>query len=320
MGVKSGNRYLGFTFGGLWFIGLVCAGILATSIAQNFDARARDKQDYTITQPVTGKLIVKVPDSKVKVYGRWFQMDGILSITDDSLVMNNVRLHVVKSRDSIFHITAYKYSNGADESSAVKNVNEIHYGLDQQDSMIYLDRGFSLQRGTKFRNQAVTVTIQVPVGKKIVITSSVNRQLTYSFHFGRGGNNDWDFDEDWNNRYESWSSDVEYVMTPGGLERTNKIKNEDGNDDENADKSAIEKYKKSKEELQKEYDKKQKEAEDLKKELDKPVDSTKYHYKKAVSYNPAKDTKAKSTTKAGAEEESNISPDASRMVFMQMVL
>ena len=319
MGVKSGNRYLGFTFGGLWFIGLVCAGILATSIAQNFDARARDKQEYTIKQPLTGKLVVKVPDSKVKVYGRWFQMDGILSITDDSLVMNNVRLHVVKSTDSVFHITAYKYSNGADESSAVKNVNEIHYGLDQQDSMIYLDRGFSLRRGTKFRNQAVTVTIQVPVGKKIVITSSVNRQLTYSFHFGRG-NNDWDFDEDWNNRYESWSSDVEYVMTPGGLERTKKIKNEDGNDDDNSDKSAIEKYKKSKEELQKEYDKKQKEAEDLKKELDKPVDSTKYHYKKAVSYNPAKDAKAKTITKAGAEEEGNISSDASRMVFMQMVL
>ncbi len=322
MGVKSGNRYLGFTFAGLWFIGLVCAGILTASIVQNFDARARDKQEYTIKQPVTGKMIVQVPDSKVKVYGRWFKMDGILSMTDDSLVMNNVRLHVAKSADSIYHITAYKYSNGADETAAVRNVNEIHYGIDQQDSLIYLDRGFSLQRGTKFRNQAVTVTIQVPVGKKIVITSSVNRQLTYSFHFGNR-NSDWDFDEDWNNRYENWSSDVEYIMTPGGLERTNKKKNEEVNEDGNDDteKSAIEKYKKSKEELQKEYDKKQKEAEDLKKELDKPIDSSKYHYKKAVSYNPLQDgIKAKDVNKAGAEEDNKVSPDASRMLFMQMVL
>ena len=322
MGVKSGNRYLGFTFAGLWFIGLVCAGILAASIAQNFDARARDKQEYTIKQPVTGKMIVQVPDSKVKVYGRWFKMDGILSMTDDSLVMNNVRLHVAKSADSLYHITAYKYSNGANETTAVRNVNEIHYGIDQQDSLIYLDRGFSLQRGTKFRNQAVTVTIQVPVGKKIVITSSVNRQLTYSFHFGNR-NNDWDFDEDWNNRYENWSSDVEYIMTPGGLERTNKKKNEEVNEDGNDDteKSAIEKYKKSKEELQKEYDKKQKEAEDLKKELEKPIDSSKYHYKKAVSYNPSQDgIKAKDANKAGAEEDNKVSPDASRMLFMQMVL
>lgn len=321
MGVKSGNRYLGFTFGGLWFIGLVSAGFLAAMIAQNFDARARDKQEYTVAQPANGKMIVKVPDSKVKVYGRWFKMDGVLSMTDDSLVLNNVRLHIAKSTDSLYHVTAYKYSNGVDEATAVRNVNQIRYGIDQQDSLVYLDRGFSLQRGTKFRNQSVTVTIQVPIGKKIVITSSVNRQLNYAFHFGKR-NGDWDFDEDWNNRYESWSSDVEYIMTPGGLEKTRQQQIEDGDDENgNDDKSAIEKYKKSKEELQKEYDKKKKEAEDLKKELDKPVDSTKYHYKKAVSYNPAPAVvKPAEAEKNTSTEDTKNASEASRMLFMQMVL
>lgn len=321
MGVKSGNRYLGFTFGGLWFIGLVSAGFLAAMIAQNFDARARDKQEYTVAQPANGKMIVKVPDSKVKVYGRWFKMDGVLSMTDDSLVLNNVRLHIAKSTDSLYHVTAYKYSNGVDEATAVRNVNQIRYGIDQQDSLVYLDRGFSLQRGTKFRNQSVTVTIQVPIGKKIVITSSVNRQLNYAFHFGKR-NGDWDFDEDWNNRYESWSSDVEYIMTPGGLEKTRQQQIEDGDDENgNDDKSAIEKYKKSKEELQKEYDKKKKEAEDLKKELDKPDDSTKYHYKKAVSYNPAPAVvKPAEAEKNTSTEDTKNASEASRMLFMQMVL
>jgi ABC-type multidrug transport system fused ATPase/permease subunit len=46
MGVKSGNKYLGFTFAGLWVIGLVSGGILAASIARNFDAAAKDKQEY----------------------------------------------------------------------------------------------------------------------------------------------------------------------------------------------------------------------------------------------------------------------------------
>lgn len=318
MGVKSGNKYIGFTFAGLWFIGLVCGGILATSIARNFDARARDKQDYTIVQPASGKLIVNVPDSKVKVYGRWgFKMDGILNMTDDSLFLNNVRLRIVKSTDSIYHISSYKYSNGPDEGAALHNVKQINYGISQQDSLIYLDRGFSLLRGTRFRNQSVTVTMMVPVGKKIVIKGSVSRRLN-SFHISTG-RNDWDFDEDWNNDYQSWSSDVEYIMTPGGLERVDK-KDQHNNEDEDQN-SAVEKFKKSKEELKKEYDKKQKEAEDLKKELDKPVDSTKYRYQKSTSYNGVPDAKkVHEAAKANEADENSSSVDYSRMAFMQMVL
>ncbi|MEN9686439.1 MAG: hypothetical protein RLZZ28_2225 [Bacteroidota bacterium] len=318
MGVKSRNKYLAFTFGGLWFIGLVCAGFLAGSIARDFDARARDKQEYTITQPMNGKMIVQVPESKVKVYGRWLHMDGILNMNDDSLFLNNVKLRITKSNDSIFHVSSYKYSHGTNEGIALQNLREMSYGINQQDSTIYLDRGFALKKGTKFRNQSVTVTIQVPIGKKIVITRSVNRSLN-SFNF-RSNRDEWDFDDEvWSNHYENWSSDVEYIMTPGGLERTNKVKEDEGaNDDEN---NAVEKFKKSKEELQREYDKKKKEAEDLKKELDKPVDSTKYRYKKAVSMLPLlKSSKPNEAAGNIASEESSASSEAARILLMQMVL
>lgn len=318
MGVRSGNKYLGFTFGGLWFIGLVSGGLLAASIARNFDARARDKQDYTLVQPSSGKLIVNVPDSKVKVYGRWWKMDGIVSMNDDSLFLNNVRLRIVKSNDSLFHIGSYKYSNGPDENAALRNVKEISYGINQQDSLIYLDRGFSLQKGTRFRNQSVTVNLQVPVGKRIVIKESVSRRL-HSFHIN-AGRNDWDFDEDWNNDYW-WSSDVEYIMTVGGLERVDKKENDQNNDD-NSDEDAVEKFKKSKEELKKEYEKKQKEAEDLKKELDKPVDTTKYRYQKtaATVILPRIDKLRETIRTADADETNQQTAEISRLVLMQMVL
>ncbi len=321
MGVRSGNKYIGFTFAGLWVMGLISAGILAASIAQNFDARARDKQDYSIVQPSHGKLIVKVPESKVKVYGRFFKMDGILSMTDDSLFLNNVRLHLVKSTDSTFHVSAYKYSHGSDESNAVNNVKEINYGINQDDSVLLLDRGFSLQRGTKFRNQSVTVTVQVPVGKRIVITGSVNRRLNY-FHIN-SRNGDWDFDDDWNNNWENWSSDVEYVMTAGGLERVKKehVNEDENNDGNNTEKDAIEKYKKSKEDLKKEYDKKQKEAEDLKKELEKPVDTTRYHYQKSVSYIENTDpAKFQGNGRKNNNEELDLSSEGSAaLMIMQMI-
>lgn len=314
MGVKSGNKSVGFTFAGMWVLGLISAGILAFMIAENFDARARDKQELTITQPASGKLIIKVPDSKVKVYGRWFKMDGLLSMTDDSLFLNNVRIHLVKSNDSLFHMDATKYSNGSNESAALRNIKEMNYGINQQDSTVWLDRGFSLQRGTKFRNQGVVVTIHIPIGKRILIDRTVQRRLN---HFDvNNGRNDWDSDEDWNDNY-GWDSDVEYKMTAGGLERSDKKAkhfDESQNDNENAQKEALDNYKKSKEDLKKEYEKKQKEAEELKKELDKPIDSTQYHYKKTTANNAQK-AAAVSEVSQPLEELLD-----SRILLMQMVL
>jgi phage shock protein PspC (stress-responsive transcriptional regulator) len=309
MGVKSGNKSVGFTFAGMWVLGLISAGILAFMIAENFDARARDKQELTISQPASGKLIIKVPDSKVKVYGRWFKMDGLLSMTDDSLFLNNVRIHLVKSTDSLFHMDATKYSNGSTESAALRNIKEMNYGISQQDSSVWLDRGFSLQRGTKFRNQGVVVTIHIPVGKRILIDRTVQRRLN---HFDvNNGRNDWDSDEDWNDNY-GWDSDVEYKMTAGGLERSDKkVKAVDESQNDNSQQEALDNFKKSKEDLKKEYEKKQKEAEELKKELDKPIDSTQYHYKKATAINaPAA---AEGTTQLEDILDSHI-------LLMQMVL
>ena len=212
-------------------------------------------------------------------------MDGLLSMTDDSLFLNNVRIHLVKSNDSIFHMDATKYSNGSDESSALRNIKEMNYGISQQDSTVWLDRGFSLQRGTKFRNQGVVVTIYIPIGKRILIDRTVQRRLN---HFDvNNGRNDWDSDEDWNDNY-GWDSDVEYKMTAGGLERSDKKEktvDESQNDENKENQEALDNYKKSKEDLKKEFEKKQKEVEDLKKELEKPIDSTQYHYKKATAVN-----------------------------------
>lgn len=315
MGVKSGNRYLGFTFAGLWVIGLICGGILTYSIVRNFDATAREKHEYTIVQPSTGKLTVKVPDSKVKVYGRWFKMDGIVSMNDDSLFLNNVRLRIVKSPDSAYHIYSYKYSSGRDEGAAVKNIHEISYSINQSDSTILLDRGFALKKGTKFRNQGVQLTIQVPVGKRILIDRTVSRNLNW-FHVGNGY--DWEWDEEWNSNNEDWNSNVEYVMTLGGLERIKSKEDiereKERKTESDTDNDAIEQYKKSKEELQKEYERKKREADELKKELEKPVDTTRYRYKKATAMNDAE-------IKAGNENKSdNQMPiEASRLLMMQMV-
>ena len=265
-------------------------------------------------------MIVTVPESKVKVYGRWLKLDGLISMTDDSLFLNNVRIHLIKSKDSLYHIESTKYSNGSDEGAALRNIKEMNYGINQQDSTVYLDRGFSVQRGTKFRNQGVVITIQIPVGKRILIDRKVQRRLN---HFSlNNGRNDWDSDEDWNDYY-GWDSDVEYIMTTGGLERIKDNKKVDkvGTSDQDNDgvSDAVEEYKKSKEELRKEYEKKQKEAEELKKELEKPVDTTQYKYKKAVAMNAGNAIKTVANSNKPVQQEEELL-ETPKLLLMQMVL
>jgi|LakMenEpi03Aug12_release.lakeMendotaPanAssembly.Ray.scaffolds.fasta_scaffold01014_27 phage shock protein PspC (stress-responsive transcriptional regulator) len=287
IGAKAGSKYLGFTFGGLWTLGWVSVVCLAASISQDFDARARDKKDIAIVQPSNQKMIVKVEDAKVQVIGKWLKLDGIISMDNDSLVLNNINLRIAKSSDSLYHISYHKYSNGPDEETALRNIEQINYGIVQADSMIYLNRGFNLKKDTKFRNQGVVVTIQVPVGKKIEIDRNVSRRLNW-FNINHN-NNDYEWEDDWNGAdSRGYSSNVEYIMTPGGLERTKKEADDefDNNEENSAEKNTVEDFKKSKEELKKEYERKIKEAEDLKKELDKPFDSARYRYQKAYYKTP----------------------------------
>lgn len=215
MGIKTKNSYLGYTFGALWLIGLFCAIALGTQIGRNFSTKARIHEEMPVTQPSTGKLIVKVADSKVKVYGGWFKTGGI-QLTEDSLIINSIRLKIIKSRDSLYHVSAQKYSRGRNGNQAQTFAKNINYAVNQADSVFYLDNGFSIAEGGKFRAQQVVLTLEVPVGKKVRIDRSVTRRLGW-FSL----DDEWEFDDNWDDDLR-WESGVEYVMTIGGLERIEK--------------------------------------------------------------------------------------------------
>ncbi len=235
IGTKSRNPYLGYTFGFLWFIGLVCFIILVSSFVNNFRVSAQDPQVVEIAQPVAGKMIVKVPSDKVKVYGRAFGFDDVFSMDGDSLYINSIRLRIVKSTDSLFHVKYDKRSSGPTSDKAKYSAQSIKYGLNFKDSVLSLNKGFTVSEQSKFRNQRVVVTIEVPVGKRIYIDRSVDRLEWHNITFnGRGGDWEWEDDHRWSN--SGWNdTDVEYVMTEDGLERVDgkdkiqKIENEEGN-------------------------------------------------------------------------------------------
>ncbi len=253
MGVRSRNHYLGYVFGTLWVIGLVSFIILIASIGNDFRSKATVREEIPLIKPTNGKMIIKVAEEKVKYYGSdWLGFNDdwdwpFFSLNEDSLMLNTVRIELVKSHDSAFHNYLVKIGRGHNPAMAEQIASKIMFTATQHDSIILLPKGFAISQQEKFRNQQVLVVVEIPVGKKVEVDKSVNfyRWFNINMNHRRGWNIDWN--DEWDNSY-NWDDNVEYIMTNDGLERTHKIKDADNDDDnsgENSEKKETYHYKKN---------------------------------------------------------------------------
>ncbi len=240
-GVRSRNHYLGYVFGSLWTIGLISTIILLGTLSRNFKTASEKQEEISVVQPPNGKLFIDVASSNIRYYGGdWFGMEWdekwpIYGINQDTLMLNTVRVNVTKSHDSLYHVYKVSFSRGRNPETARQLAEKIQFNITQQDSTLVLPKGFAISRNEKFRNQRVLVVVEVPVGKKIQLRRNVDgyEWFTVNFDRRRGWNRDWE--NNWDNTYW-WQTNVEYVMTPEGLERTDKPA-KDNDDDSSGDES-----------------------------------------------------------------------------------
>ena len=230
---------------------------------------------------MVNKLEIKTASFSKYYNQSWLRLEPFASFDDDTVYVKNVRLRVVKSNTDSFQVFLVKMANGSSKAEAERKVSKINFNIAQSDSTLLLDRGLPITKEGKFRNQQVIVTVSVPVGKKIYINDNVGWDDNVRVSFGR----DDDF-WDWENNMESisldWRHNVEYVMTDKGLERVDKLKDEDDNDEDSSNET-IEQFRKSKEQMEREKQQKLKELEEIDRELQKTdstgIDSTRYQYR-----------------------------------------
>ncbi len=275
-GVRSRSHYLGYTFATLWILGLFCMIVLGGMVMSNFRARQHVEESVSLTQPSHNKLVVRTSET-VNRYNDtdwWSDIDfgkhgPFYSLNEDSFLLTTVRVRVLKSEDSAYHVQLIKISRGSNAAKARETANRIEFPIHQNDSILSLPQGFAISGHQKFRNQQVLVEVAVPVGKRILVNRSIedyhwfninpnNRHIRWN-NRRNDWRSDWDEDIDENDSY-SWTGNVEYVMTPTGLVRTDrnstnnedrrrrqdKKDNDDNNDEEDMYKEKMNKDKQSK--------------------------------------------------------------------------
>jgi phage shock protein PspC (stress-responsive transcriptional regulator) len=274
--LKGNSKLLRSVFIALWILGWVCFIGLIASVRNDFRySNHPEEQTITLSNAKVSKLELRVPlHSKYYSNRAWFRLEPFQNLDDDTLYIQNTRVRIIKSLTDSFQVSVVKFADGSSRKEADDNVNKINYHITQVDSTLQLDRGIALTKNEKFRNQRIIITVAVPVGKKI----KVDYDAAEDFHI-RIGNN-WD-DEGWDWRYyentreERWNHNVEYIMTEKGLQRTDKV-NEDESD--NSSNNAIDEFKKSKEQILREKEQKLRELQEIDKQLQDGSDSTRYHY------------------------------------------
>jgi len=140
----------------------------------------------------------------------------LYSVGDDSVLLNTVKLTMAKSNDSSYHIYRVRESRGDGRNKALQAAQQIDFSPIRMDSVIELPQGFYINKFNKFRNQRVWVVFEVPVGKKIKFSNTIDNYKWFNVH---NRDNRWD-DYDDQNDYDFYKDRPEpghaYIMKADG--------------------------------------------------------------------------------------------------------
>jgi phage shock protein PspC (stress-responsive transcriptional regulator) len=277
--LKNNVRPIKVLFGGLFFVGVICAIFLTTSLVSQFqyDNDKIAATEISITQPKE-KLTVKVTEPEV-IYGDelpWVHIDDNgFDITRDTLKFANIKIVIDKSDDSLYHTFIKKYSRGKNKKDAEERAQKTQFNFSQIGDVLDLGSHLSLSKNEKFRGQQIIVKIQVPEGRKIQFDKTIDNKLhpfnvmvTERRENGRRAyyrSKNVSFDDDYNFDYEL---NEDYIMTKQGkLELVNKLKEENNN--KSYDERKIERLEDAKEKQKElEIEKREKQIEKIQKEKD----------------------------------------------------
>jgi len=177
-GIKLKHNYIGMVLGVLWTLGWVSVVMLAVTVTKEFKRQGSIKQTVNLEQPSNGRMLIQFKEPE----GVYYPLDlnfaisnhdhendnnGLkLSAQEDSLLINNIRIKLMKSTDGLFHVTAIKRARATSPLLAEKIAEQISFPIDQADSIITIPTGFAINTINKFRNQQVLLQIEVPGRKR----------------------------------------------------------------------------------------------------------------------------------------------------------
>ena len=191
---KESNKILRFTFGGLFTAGLILSIFSVLSIADEYSVRAQSTHTYSIKQPASGLIYLKLNGSDIQnepeemyhehlrfTHGARFIMNNskceLLNFDEQKITMATPMLDIVPSETDSFQLVVTTSARGENEKEAMNRARRIKYNFTQQDSVIEFDYSYEAPTEDKWRNQEVQLTLRVPPNKMVYLDKSIHHLI-----------------------------------------------------------------------------------------------------------------------------------------------
>ena len=130
----------------LWVVGIFSATMLGFKIAEKFSVESSTENVQALSTFNGDKLYVDMSNYPSDYYlfssgfGPGTDLDNFpyYTINEDSLLFSNIKLQIVQSQDSLYHVRTISSSSGKNLKIAKRNTEQFTYPLQQQDSLLLL--------------------------------------------------------------------------------------------------------------------------------------------------------------------------------------
>lgn len=156
----------------LWLIGIGLISYSAIRMATEYSAKMEIEERKLLELPSSDTIYIEPSTSSLKL-GEGEQIFSSNGITiknqkEGLVLVGTPKFNLIKNASN-FEISIRKKSRGRNSEEALKNAERIEYFFLQDDSLLFLDRYFSIQNPGIMRNQTIEVNIQIPENKHIVV-------------------------------------------------------------------------------------------------------------------------------------------------------
>jgi len=182
LGIKYHNYWINMGAGIAWVIGLGMSFYIAARFANEFSEDAALKQQTEVRTMGNDTLYLKAI-SNYNESGedidfsmdrdRWF----INKQDKNSIWWGKPNVRIIASETDSLDVFIIKSASGIEKTEAAKRAKNISYSLQQQDSLILIDKYYSFPGGDKFRKQEAEVLVKLPRNKVIYLDHSLKYLL-----------------------------------------------------------------------------------------------------------------------------------------------
>lgn len=203
---KTNNKLIGLGAFGIWLLALVITIVVGVNQVGNFSRQTSQTVSQKMDNQQSKTIYLEASDD---LYESLIENDisldrmKIAVVNGKQRMLGHPRFTIEKGSSDEVTLLVKKYARGATVEDAQKNITEIEYNIVQKDSTIQFDPYYFLKEDARWREQEVSMTLKVPVGKAIFLSRGME-----------------DIIDDIENTENMWDNDMvgkTWIMTPDGL-------------------------------------------------------------------------------------------------------